>query len=205
MWLLCLVMLAAADVELEEADKRTKMKVCVELTRFKMRQDKEVIDQILETTIFDHKKVIDKIAAEVLLNCYNKIDLNVANELVSSSEIPMTEELMNILTFETKSFEDEKHVLLTKQQKKLIKDIEKDFEAPKPTKANAGKTSSKPADGNEKAQAKDKFANRDMFSFGSWYVPVVLVAAFGLIWLAAKKVLNRSKKVEKQIKAKKTK
>jgi hypothetical protein len=98
-WLGFLVLVIASDPDLEEANKRTKMQGCVEATRLKMAEDEAEIEQILATTTFDHAKVVDKITAEMLLNCYSHIDLRVASDIMSNPDFALTDALRAILTF----------------------------------------------------------------------------------------------------------
>lgn len=175
--------LAAAEADLTEADKQTKLRACMELTQLKVSEDVELIDQILETTTFDHRKVVDKITAEILVSCYRNIDLATAQGVLADSSFEMTESLRSILTFKTKTFKTEKQVTLTKEQIKLIAEAEKEH---KPSKVL-------------------KFTNAEVFQLGSWYLPVFFVGAFGLIVYVATTALKRSKKADKKTKANKTK
>jgi hypothetical protein len=199
-WLGFLVLVIANDAELEELDKRTKMLGCVEITRLKMAEDEAEIDQILATTIFDQSKVIDKIAAEMLLNCYHNIDLSVATDVMKSSDFTLTDELRAIVTFEKTTFTTNGELEMTNEEVDLITTIEKEFE-----RAESRQTQNEARRSQDEEGVKyDSFSNFESFKLGFWFLPVVFGLFFGLILLGARSLLKKQEKTKKKSKAKKT-
>lgn len=194
MWLLCFAVLAAAAEDPDGPIKRTKIRACVEATRYKMKQEQAFIGGILATTIFDPKKINDKIAAEILLNCFRNIELRDAAKMVASPNFEVTEEINRILTYETKTFDTERQLFLTKEQKELIAEIEKDFETSSPRS---------PKDGELKAKPRETFSKLptvETFTFGSWFVPAFFIGFICLVGLAARSLLKASQKDDKKSK-----
>lgn len=193
MWWLALIVLATAQ-DFDELDKRTKMLGCVEATRLKLAEDEQLIDQILETSIYDHGKVIDKIAADMLLNCYQNIDLVTAKEILKDQSFVLTDGLRAILNFDGSSFRSEDDIELSKEQGDLIAQIDnvfKEVEKKDQQEAEPVKYGS--------------FSNFDSFKLGSWYLFVVFGLFFGLVLLGAKSLLGEKHKDKKKVKANKTK
>jgi hypothetical protein len=198
-WLGFLVLVIASDPELEELDKRTKMLGCVEITRLKMAEDEAEIDQILATTIFDQSKVIDKIAAEMLLSCYNNIDLSVATDVMRTSDFTLTDELRAIVTFEKTTFTTNGELEMTNEEIDLISTIGKEFE-----KAESQQTQNEARNSQDEEGKYKSFSNFESFKLGFWFLPVVFGLFFGLILLCARSLLKKQEKTKKKSKAKKT-
>jgi hypothetical protein len=86
MGLLRLVFVLAVAVvwaaEDNEDQKRTKMTACLDLARIRLDRDEKDIDEMVKSTTVDHGRLVNKIVAEMLLNCYKQIELSEAAELV---------------------------------------------------------------------------------------------------------------------------
>eukprot|EP00359_Climacostomum_virens_P010722 CAMPEP_0204913662 /NCGR_PEP_ID=MMETSP1397-20131031/11503_1 /ASSEMBLY_ACC=CAM_ASM_000891 /TAXON_ID=49980 /ORGANISM="Climacostomum Climacostomum virens, Strain Stock W-24" /LENGTH=168 /DNA_ID=CAMNT_0052084945 /DNA_START=109 /DNA_END=615 /DNA_ORIENTATION=- len=164
---------------------------CVEATRQKMEEDEKLIDQLLEATTYDQGRVVDKIAADMLLTCYNSIDLSTATDILRDDNFKLTDELRALLEINEAPYKTEEELQITPEQLDLIGEIEKVFE-----KSEERKT--------EQDFVKfNNFSNFDSFKLGSWYLLVVFGVFFVLVLLGARSLLSKREKVKKT-KAKKS-
>lgn len=58
------------------------MTACVDLARIRLENDADKIEEFANGTTLDYEKIMNKIVAEMLLNCFKNIPLEAAAELV---------------------------------------------------------------------------------------------------------------------------
>lgn len=183
---------SAYDVDLEELDQRTKLLACVEVTRLKMEEDQQLIEKIIDEATFEGAGIPDKIATEMLENCYVAIELSIAADILKAQSFELTDELRAIMSPKEPSFSSQKDTELTSSQIDLINKIEGVFEKSEQRKNQE-----------EDFVKYNDFSNFDSFKLGPWYLFVVFGVFFGLVMLGAKKVLHKQVKATKKAKAKK--
>lgn len=81
------------------------MTACVDLARIKLDTDADKIEEFANGTTLDYEKVMNKIVAEMLLNCFKSIPLDVAAELVELGiDAETTDENLSFLDYDEKKF-----------------------------------------------------------------------------------------------------
>ena len=98
------------------------MTACVDLARIKLDNDADKIEEFANGTTLDYEKIMNKIVAEMLLNCFKNIPLEAAAELVELGiDAETTEENLSFLDYDEAKFKGKEVSLeLTQEQKDII-------------------------------------------------------------------------------------
>jgi len=113
----------------EENIKREKMLACLNLVKAKYNKDEDQIREILTATTITPEKMVNKIIADMMLTCFNKIQDKESKDLSQFSQNPLEidhTQYLDLLEFSVEKYAqlDDVQVELTRKQAELQQNIE---------------------------------------------------------------------------------
>lgn len=173
-WLYLFGLPFAEDEHSDQHDINTKIVCCVKAVHAKMAEDQLLIYQSLEAVEIDNDKVLDKIAADLLLNCYTNVEISTAEDALLSEVFQLNEALRAVLTYEPLLGLTDEEYEFSAAQRELIDQIDRAFE-------------NKPVTN----------------MFWTWAPVVVLGSMFGLLLKGVKAYLDNRRTANSKAEAKK--
>mmetsp|Transcript_14725 Transcript_14725/g.27281 ORF Transcript_14725/g.27281 Transcript_14725/m.27281 type:complete len:174 (-) Transcript_14725:98-619(-) len=120
-WLLIASLASAAD------PKADKMLACVDVVRLKLEEVESEVDIFLYETEFDKQEVVDKLAAEMLVLCYDYISDDLASEILDDQGFELTEDLRAEVKLRTEPFKSSSELILDEQEQEIYDTVIRDL------------------------------------------------------------------------------
>jgi hypothetical protein len=192
--ILILLICGALAQEVEET-KRVRMQACIQLAHKKLDKDEPVLNEILETTVFDQEKTMNKVVADMLIKCYNEITLEQAAEVLSAGEaLELAESSENLVEYDREQFKSGDEIRLTPEQLRVYEEISRELKGSQ-DQENVEQ---------ESVQPEVVTPLKAVEELG-WYYIMFVILGFSLFFFLASKALNRQPPIPKSKLKKKAK
>lgn len=115
------------DEEAAAIQRQTRMFACAGIAKFWLRENELVIERLSRRTIHSEETIKEKLAADIVYNCYAEIALEKAQELMEMHAIdPRREDVRKWVQVDWEQFYSSNSIKLSREQEELVTLAEED-------------------------------------------------------------------------------